>query len=591
MSDTGDTLYVGPVWIGPEPDPINSGFDFGWSSTTPTAFTNPAEVERMIRADMLNDLFNKQSEIKSEHESSSAKLDEAIKDQLSSIKLFSEKNSGNTSEKLKIQSESIKNLILQNTLAFNYQSAVAGSYYGKDTTSSTFYTPTWRVGALSYYMEKWLISYEAALQATLLNEKITTLNDELAKVDKERSQVALELEATQREQQRIARQAMYKAPGTLALPANVTAITVEAHGLVLAGERLASLSQAISNGVAALTRAAAAGPGAYVAAVASLFLYSSPTADPSQDRTPDSVRYGFGTNADKLGLSSDADLQAIASNRGTVEMPVRLINKVRGDQSVISAVSTDGVRVPKSVPVWTAVINSATNLYEVVIPNAIPGLAPITLTWTPVDVPGSINPSSTTPATSQDIPVYIGTTLQPVVVDVKPYPGELPNINDFIIWFPSDSGINPTYVMFNSPYEGATTKGEHSGRMYDPESAGGATQNLDWTKTSINQDGIDLVKLHTGRFEQSDGNDIMIGRLERILSGEISMTDVDKRFYTHEIRELERYRSLGVADGVEGNVWNNAHTATLEDFKLKGSVELFYTPEAIAAEKKQVYGG
>lgn len=187
-------------------------------------------------------------------------------------------------------------------------------------------------------MEKWLISYEAALQATLLNEKITTLNDELAKVDKERSQVALELEATQREQQRIARQAMYKAPGTLALPANVTAITVEAHGLVLAGERLASLSQAISNGVAALTRAAAAGPGAYVAAVASLFLYSSPTADPSQDRTPDSVRYGFGTNADKLGLSSDADLQAIASNRGTVEMPVRLINKVRGDQSVISAV-------------------------------------------------------------------------------------------------------------------------------------------------------------------------------------------------------------------------------------------------------------
>lgn len=24
MSDAGDTLYVGPVWIGPEPDPINS---------------------------------------------------------------------------------------------------------------------------------------------------------------------------------------------------------------------------------------------------------------------------------------------------------------------------------------------------------------------------------------------------------------------------------------------------------------------------------------------------------------------------------------------------------------------------------------
>lgn len=42
--------------------------------------------------------------------------------------------------------------------------------------------------------------------------------------------------------------------------------------------------------------------------------------------------------------------------------------------------------------------------------------------------------------------------------------------------------------------------------------------------------------------------------------------------------------------GVEGNVWNNAHAATLEDYKLRDADDLFYTPEAIAAEIKQVYG-
>lgn len=589
MPEVNGVLYTGPVWIGPEPAAINSGFDFGWSNNSP-AFKNPGEIERIVTAEMLSVLINQQSEIKANHEVMTTKIGEIIKDQLSSIKSFSEETSNSTYDRLNTQNESIKNLITQHTLALNYQLAVAGSYYGRDTTNTTFYTPSWNVGALSYFMEKWLISYEAALQAKLLTEQISILNDELIKIDSERSRVALELETSQLAQQQIARQTLYQASGTLALPANVSAITMEARGLVLAGEGLGSLSQAISNGVAALLRAAAAGPGAYIASIASLLLYSAPTAGPAQDRTPGSVRYGFGTSADTLGLPPALDLQAIASARGTVEMPVRLINEVRADQFVVSAVSTDGVLIPKNVPVWSAAFNSMTGLYEVVIPNAVSGLPPITLTWTPVDAPGSGSPSSTTPAISQEIPVYTGTTLQPVIVDVKPYPGERPNIDDLIIWFPSDSGINPTYVMFNSPYEGATTKGEHSGRMYDPESAGGPTQNLDWTNASVTQEGIDLVKLHTGRFDQSDGNNIMIDRLEKILSGEISITNIDKRFYTHEIRELERYRALDVADNVKGNVWNNAHTATLEDFKLKGSEGLFYTPEAIAAEDKQVNG-
>lgn len=92
---------------------------------------------------------------------------------------------------------------------------------------------------------------------------------------------------------------------------------------------------------------------------------------------------------------------------------------------------------------------------------------------------------------------------------------------------------------------------------------------------------------NTGRFGESPDNKIMISRLENILNGEKKATDTDKRSYTHEIRELERYRVLNVPDGVnsddQGAAWNNIHTATLEDYKLSGDESLLYTPEAIKA--------
>lgn len=92
------------------------------------------------------------------------------------------------------------------------------------------------------------------------------------------------------------------------------------------------------------------------------------------------------------------------------------------------------------------------------------------------------------------------------------------------------------------------------------------------------------MKLHTGRFGASPDNEVMIKRLEKILRGELQPTDTDKRFYTHEIRELERYRNLGIADGEipenANEVWNNTHTATLEDYKINEIDQPLYTPEA-----------
>ncbi|WP_233268340.1 S-type pyocin domain-containing protein [Pantoea sp. BAV 3049] len=139
--------------------------------------------------------------------------------------------------------------------------------------------------------------------------------------------------------------------------------------------------------------------------------------------------------------------------------------------------------------------------------------------------------------------------------------------------------------MLNDPYGKTNAKGEYSGRDYNTDNAGGPIQNLDWRGAEIDREGVDKVKLHTGRFNDSTENNVMIDRLEKILKGELDTTDTDKRFYTHEIRELERYRALGVKDGElpknEGEVWNNTHTATLEDYKLSSDQSLLYTPDAL----------
>lgn len=171
--------------------------------------------------------------------------------------------------------------------------------------------------------------------------------------------------------------------------------------------------------------------------------------------------------------------------------------------------------------------------------------------------------------------------------------GEIPPLQDFIYWQPdaTGSGVEPIYVILSGIYGETNAKGKYSGRDYNTDKAGGPIQNLDWRTASIDRAGVDKVKLHTGRFADSDANKVMIERLEKIITGELQITDTDKRFYTHEIRELERYRNLGIKDGElptnPGELWNNTHTATLEDYQLGNSEFLLYTQEALQAAEEQ----
>ncbi|WP_308917077.1 hypothetical protein [Jannaschia sp. LMIT008] len=123
---------------------------------------------------------------------------------------------------------------------------------------------------------------------------------------------------------------------------------------------------------------------------------------------------------------------------------------------------------------------------------------------------------------------------------------------------------NPERLSYHSG------RGTASGRRYDPDAAGGPIRRSDWRTATIDRDGVADVRLHTDRFGDYPPNAAMVERLERISRGELEPTDYDLRYYTHERRELERYRNLGVPDDVDPgyDVWNNAHTATLEDYGI-----------------------
>lgn len=75
----------------------------------------------------------------------------------------------------------------------------------------------------------------------------------------------------------------------------------------------------------------------------------------------------------------------------------------------------------------------------------------------------------------------------------------------------------------------------------------------------------------------------MISRLKKIANKELLPEKYDLNYYTHECREYQHYCNLGwetgEPNGLDGyELWNNAHTATLEDFKIKDT-DLFH-PDA-----------
>ncbi|ELY4673020.1 hypothetical protein ACOZ06_003214 [Cronobacter muytjensii] len=127
-------------------------------------------------------------------------------------------------------------------------------------------------------------------------------------------------------------------------------------------------------------------------------------------------------------------------------------------------------------------------------------------------------------------------------------------------------------------------KGISSGRQFDPELAGGPIENLTTDGVEITHEGVQIVEKHLSRFAPDPGNDFMLARLKKIADGELPAEKVDLNYYTHECREYQRYCNLGwetgrpADDAKAYDLWNNTHTATLEDYRITG--DDLYHPDA-----------
>jgi hypothetical protein len=110
-----------------------------------------------------------------------------------------------------------------------------------------------------------------------------------------------------------------------------------------------------------------------------------------------------------------------------------------------------------------------------------------------------------------------------------------------------------------------------TGREFDPTQAGGPIRLLSTGRIMVTHRGVDAVERHIGRFGNDEANQVMVGRLRRIAIGEIDATQPDLNYYAHELRESVRYRRQGFPTGAgdDYELWNNAHTATLEDYGLR----------------------
>ena len=130
-------------------------------------------------------------------------------------------------------------------------------------------------------------------------------------------------------------------------------------------------------------------------------------------------------------------------------------------------------------------------------------------------------------------------------------------------------------------------RGLASGREFDPETAGGPIQQLDAGKARITNEGVQEATAHLQRFTGGGPLDAperaMLDRLTSIAAGDMEPTSYDLNFYTHELDEASRYAQLGFGpeSGVDlgspemYDVWNDVHTAALEDYGVSGA-DLFY---------------
>ncbi|MHC5129658.1 S-type pyocin domain-containing protein [Pseudomonas glycinis] len=141
------------------------------------------------------------------------------------------------------------------------------------------------------------------------------------------------------------------------------------------------------------------------------------------------------------------DLDRLASERARLNLPVRLSARpLTGSLAELLVVPVAGTKRPSGVRVVAAGFNAGNNTYSATLTD----IPPTTAVWTPSVTPA--DSSTLFPIENPSPPRYIGGNLVPIEGRIDAYPGR-GNIrfDDFILVFPSESGVPPQYVMFRDP--------------------------------------------------------------------------------------------------------------------------------------------
>jgi hypothetical protein len=147
------------------------------------------------------------------------------------------------------------------------------------------------------------------------------------------------------------------------------------------------------------------------------------------------------------------------------------------------------------------------------------------------------------------------------------------------------SATRATYGANTERMLGARTGGVEFG--VDPVASGGPLRELSNGNVKITSKGVGVVENHVSRFGDDAANQLMIDRLRGISNGEMNGTVADYNFYTHELREFTRVRSLGYETGqLPSDIYYNAHSAALREYGIQPqnynqSLRALYHPDAI----------
>ncbi|KPC35695.1 S-type pyocin [Pseudomonas syringae pv. cilantro] len=152
------------------------------------------------------------------------------------------------------------------------------------------------------------------------------------------------------------------------------------------------------------------------------------------------------TPLSQLNLPPHIDLEYVASVKGTLDVPHRLVSTQAGTSGAVRWVDADGVNVGTKVRVRTFTYNAENNSYEFIRD----GESTPALIWTPINRPG--DSSTHSPVGPPALPADPGAAVTPFVPELEAYPEvDRDDPDDYILISPIDSGLPNTYLLFKDP--------------------------------------------------------------------------------------------------------------------------------------------